>query len=40
MQRYPFQVFWSDEDNAYIAIAPDLEEPLPFVVGDLSPKSG
>jgi predicted RNase H-like HicB family nuclease len=25
MQRYPIQVFWSDEDNAYIAIAPDLE---------------
>jgi len=26
MQRYPFTVFWTDEDNAYIAIAPDLED--------------
>jgi predicted RNase H-like HicB family nuclease len=25
MQRYPFTVFWTDEDNTYIAIAPDLE---------------
>jgi len=24
MQHYPIQVFWSNEDNAYIAIAPDL----------------
>jgi predicted RNase H-like HicB family nuclease len=25
MQHYPIQIFWSDEDNAFIAIAPDLE---------------
>ena len=25
MQYYPIQIFWSDEDNAYIAIALDLE---------------
>lgn len=24
MQYYPLQVFWSDEDEAYIAFAPDL----------------
>ena len=24
MQYYPLQVFWSDEDEAYIALAPDL----------------
>ena len=23
-QRYPAQVFWSDDDNGYVAIAPDL----------------
>lgn len=24
MARYPIEVFWSDEDEGYIAIAPDL----------------
>ena len=24
MVRYPIEVFWSDEDKGYIAIAPDL----------------
>ena len=24
MVRYPIEVFWSDEDDGYIAIAPDL----------------
>ena len=23
-KRYPAQVFWSDEDNGFIALAPDL----------------
>lgn len=24
MNRYPIEIFWSDEDQAFIAIAPDL----------------
>lgn len=24
IKRYPAQVFWSDEDNGFIALAPDL----------------
>jgi predicted RNase H-like HicB family nuclease len=24
MRKYPIEVFWSDEDEGYIAIAPDL----------------
>lgn len=23
-KRYPAQVFWSDEDNGFVALAPDL----------------
>jgi predicted RNase H-like HicB family nuclease len=31
-QQYPAQVFWSDDDNAFIAVAPDL--PGCSAVGD------
>ncbi len=24
MNKYPIEIFWSDEDEGYIAIAPDL----------------
>lgn len=24
MNRYPIEIFWSDEDDGYIALAPDL----------------
>lgn len=33
--RYPMTVFWSDEDSAYVAVAPDL--PGCSAIGDTGP---